>query len=176
MRRSSTILKQDSSSQCKTKIYLTYALVDSLTGLSPRNTWEYKPPAAKDIPQDFRVTLLPNARNPHGVLSSKVERLDFRQNPKKLIHRRRESQRSWWESLSSSPSGMLSTQAGCFFARSKYPAHRASKFLTGKTAASLVGGSWVSFYCTIITDSILNNFAAERFCSSENVDKISIPL
>ena len=32
---------------------------------------EYKPPAAKDIPQDFRVTLLKNARNPLGVLSSK---------------------------------------------------------------------------------------------------------
>ena len=40
--------------------------------ITSRNTWEYKPPAAKDIPQDFRVTLLPNARNPHGVLSSKV--------------------------------------------------------------------------------------------------------
>ena len=35
------------------------------------NTWEYKPPAAKDIPQDFRVTLLKGARNPMGVLSSK---------------------------------------------------------------------------------------------------------
>jgi hypothetical protein len=32
---------------------------------------EYKPPAAKDIPQDFRVTLLKSARNPAGVLSSK---------------------------------------------------------------------------------------------------------
>ena len=94
VRRSSTILKQGSSLQCKTKIYLTCALADSLTGLSSRNTWEYKPPAAKDIPQDFRVTLLPNARNPHGVLSSKVERLDFRRNPKKLIHRRRESRPS----------------------------------------------------------------------------------
>lgn len=36
------------------------------------NTWEYKPPAAKDIPQDFRVNLLKNARNEHGVLSSKA--------------------------------------------------------------------------------------------------------
>jgi len=36
------------------------------------NTWEYKPPAAKDIPQDFRVTMLKNARNPMGVLSSKA--------------------------------------------------------------------------------------------------------
>ena len=35
------------------------------------NSWEYKPPAAKDIPQDFRVTLLRNARNPVGALSSK---------------------------------------------------------------------------------------------------------
>lgn len=51
--------------------------MDSLTGLFPRNTWEYKPPAAKDIPQDFRVTLLPNARNPHGVLSSKVKAFGF---------------------------------------------------------------------------------------------------
>merc|ERR1712098_101751 len=36
------------------------------------NTWEYKPPAAKDIPQDFRVSMLKNARNPMGVLSSKA--------------------------------------------------------------------------------------------------------
>ena len=35
------------------------------------NSWEYKPPAAKDIPQDFRVTLLKNVRNPTGMLSSK---------------------------------------------------------------------------------------------------------
>jgi len=36
------------------------------------NTWEYKPPAAKDIPQDFRITLNKKMRNPHGVLSSKA--------------------------------------------------------------------------------------------------------
>ena len=45
---------------------------DRETGeLLTKNTWEYKPPAAKDIPQDFRVTLLKNARNPLGVMSSK---------------------------------------------------------------------------------------------------------
>ena len=71
-RRSSTIQRQDSSLQCKAKIC---SLMD-LDMTIPRNTWEYKPPAAKDIPQDFRVTLLPNARNPHGVLSSKVKCLD----------------------------------------------------------------------------------------------------
>ena len=42
--------------------------------LLTKNTWEYKPPAAKDIPQDFRVTLLKNARNPMGVMSSKGNR------------------------------------------------------------------------------------------------------
>ena len=48
---------------------------DSTTGeLLTKNTWEYKPPAAKDIPQDFRVTLLKNARNPMGVMSSKGNR------------------------------------------------------------------------------------------------------
>ena len=39
--------------------------------LLTKNTWEYKPPAAKDIPQDFRVSLLKNSRNPLGVMSSK---------------------------------------------------------------------------------------------------------
>ena len=40
---------------------------------------EYKPPAAKDIPQDFRVTLLKNSRNPNGILSSKGYKDLFRQ-------------------------------------------------------------------------------------------------
>lgn len=32
---------------------------------------EYKPPCSKDIPIDFRVSLLKNAPNPLGVLRSK---------------------------------------------------------------------------------------------------------
>jgi len=36
------------------------------------NTWEYKPPAAKDIPQDFRVHLIKNNSGATGVLSSKA--------------------------------------------------------------------------------------------------------
>ncbi|KAK7027383.1 hypothetical protein SK128_013597 [Halocaridina rubra] len=35
-------------------------------------TWEYKLPTALDIPADLRVTLLPNASNPYGVLGSKA--------------------------------------------------------------------------------------------------------
>ncbi|EDO31315.1 predicted protein, partial [Nematostella vectensis] len=35
-------------------------------------TWTYKPPTAKDIPVDFRVTLLKNAPNPVGFLRSKA--------------------------------------------------------------------------------------------------------
>lgn len=37
----------------------------------PSPLQEYKPPTALDIPVDFRVTLLPNAKNPHGVLGAK---------------------------------------------------------------------------------------------------------
>uniref|UniRef100_A0A1L8DXU8 Indole-3-acetaldehyde oxidase n=2 Tax=Nyssomyia neivai TaxID=330878 RepID=A0A1L8DXU8_9DIPT len=35
-------------------------------------TWTYKPPGAKDIPVDFRITFLKNASNPLGVLRSKA--------------------------------------------------------------------------------------------------------
>uniref|UniRef100_A0A0A9YHM8 Indole-3-acetaldehyde oxidase n=1 Tax=Lygus hesperus TaxID=30085 RepID=A0A0A9YHM8_LYGHE len=35
-------------------------------------TWTYKPPGAKDIPIDFRVTLKKNSTNPTGVLRSKA--------------------------------------------------------------------------------------------------------
>nr|XP_053649189.1 uncharacterized protein LOC128700182 isoform X1 [Cherax quadricarinatus]XP_053649190.1 uncharacterized protein LOC128700182 isoform X1 [Cherax quadricarinatus]XP_053649191.1 uncharacterized protein LOC128700182 isoform X1 [Cherax quadricarinatus]XP_053649192.1 uncharacterized protein LOC128700182 isoform X1 [Cherax quadricarinatus] len=46
---------------------------DTNTGQKLSNsTWEYKPPTALDIPVDLRVTLLPNASNPHGVLGSKA--------------------------------------------------------------------------------------------------------
>ncbi|XP_076451139.1 uncharacterized protein LOC143287015 isoform X2 [Babylonia areolata] len=35
-------------------------------------TWEYKPPMPKDLPIDFRISLLNNAPNPLGVLRSKT--------------------------------------------------------------------------------------------------------
>jgi len=40
--------------------------------LLTKNTWEYKPPASKDIPQDMRISLLQGARNPLGCLSGKA--------------------------------------------------------------------------------------------------------
>ena len=39
--------------------------------LLTNGTWEYKVPLARDIPIDFRITLLKNNPNPNGVLGSK---------------------------------------------------------------------------------------------------------
>ncbi|XP_018017026.2 xanthine dehydrogenase 2 [Hyalella azteca] len=50
-----------------------YLQFDAKTGEKlVTGTWEYKPPTALDIPADLRVTLLSNAPNPFGVLSSKA--------------------------------------------------------------------------------------------------------
>ena len=55
-------------------LYLTEKLqYDTSTGqITTNGTWEYKPPSTKDIPIDFRCSLLSNAPNPAGVLSSKA--------------------------------------------------------------------------------------------------------
>jgi len=47
-------------------------ILDAEGNLITDGTWEYKPPCSQDIPIDFRVTLLKNAPNPYGVLSSKA--------------------------------------------------------------------------------------------------------
>ncbi|CAL8082610.1 unnamed protein product [Orchesella dallaii] len=41
-------------------------------GLLTYNTWQYKPPIPKDIPEDIRITLLKDAPNPYGILRSKA--------------------------------------------------------------------------------------------------------
>ncbi|XP_028395681.1 xanthine dehydrogenase-like [Dendronephthya gigantea] len=49
------------------------AIYDPLSGLELTNgTWDYHPSSSKDIPIDFRVSLLKNAPNPLGVLGSKA--------------------------------------------------------------------------------------------------------
>ncbi|XP_068702018.1 xanthine dehydrogenase/oxidase-like [Montipora foliosa] len=55
-------------------MFLSEKLIyDPQTGRNLTNgTWEYKPPCSKDIPIDFRVSLLKNAPNPLGVLRSKA--------------------------------------------------------------------------------------------------------
>eukprot|EP00055_Hartaetosiga_balthica_P014394 m.78729 g.78729 ORF g.78729 m.78729 type:complete len:1316 (+) comp8584_c1_seq1:41-3988(+) len=55
-------------------LFLTEEIIfDETTGeLYTDGTWEYKPPSNKDIPIDFRVTMLPDAPNPTGVLRSKA--------------------------------------------------------------------------------------------------------
>eukprot|EP01121_Diplochlamys_sp_Union-15-3_P019602 TRINITY_DN7426_c0_g1_i1.p1 TRINITY_DN7426_c0_g1~~TRINITY_DN7426_c0_g1_i1.p1 ORF type:complete len:483 (+),score=92.27 TRINITY_DN7426_c0_g1_i1:338-1786(+) len=52
--------------------YLTEEILYTEPGrLINDGTWEYKPPSIKDIPVDLRVSLLKNAPNPIGILSSK---------------------------------------------------------------------------------------------------------
>lgn len=58
--------------------WLTENLVyDRSSGeLLTNRTWNYKPPGAKDIPVDFRVTFLRRSSNPFGVLRSKSKYLE----------------------------------------------------------------------------------------------------
>eukprot|EP01113_Clastostelium_recurvatum_P035010 TRINITY_DN4821_c0_g1_i1.p1 TRINITY_DN4821_c0_g1~~TRINITY_DN4821_c0_g1_i1.p1 ORF type:complete len:1340 (+),score=354.41 TRINITY_DN4821_c0_g1_i1:272-4021(+) len=56
--------------------YLTEEILYDVTSSNPgalvsNGTWEYKPPSSKDIPIDFRVTLLADSPNPVGVLGAK---------------------------------------------------------------------------------------------------------
>ncbi|XP_028031989.1 indole-3-acetaldehyde oxidase-like isoform X3 [Bombyx mandarina] len=54
-------------------LWTTERLVYDKTGrLLTDRTWTYKPPGAKDIPVDFRVSFRRNAPNPAGVLRSKA--------------------------------------------------------------------------------------------------------
>lgn len=53
--------------------WLTESLIhDPVNGeLLSNRTWTYKPPGAKDIPVDFRISFLQKSSNPFGVLRSK---------------------------------------------------------------------------------------------------------
>jgi xanthine dehydrogenase molybdopterin-binding subunit B len=47
--------------------------IDAANGkITTNSTWNYKVPSSKDIPHDFRASLLPNSSNPSGFLRSKV--------------------------------------------------------------------------------------------------------
>jgi xanthine dehydrogenase/oxidase len=45
---------------------------DNSGALISNGTWEYKIPSTKDIPIDWRVSLLKNSNNPLGILGSKA--------------------------------------------------------------------------------------------------------
>jgi len=56
---------------------LGHCLLEEITydekgALNNHNSWEYNPPSAYDIPIDFRVSLVKDAPNPLGLLSSKA--------------------------------------------------------------------------------------------------------
>lgn len=53
--------------------------------LLTNRTWTYKPPGAKDIPIDFRITLLRKSSNEYGVLRSKGIVIDIFRIDIKLI-------------------------------------------------------------------------------------------
>ncbi|ODM86666.1 Xanthine dehydrogenase/oxidase, partial [Orchesella cincta] len=66
--------KSEPRNRCGAGLWTTEKLVYSNDppGLLTYNTWQYKPPLPKDIPEDLRVTLLKDAPNPLGILRSKA--------------------------------------------------------------------------------------------------------
>lgn len=79
--------------------WLTEELVYDPTdgALLTDNTWTYKPMLPADIPEDFRVTMLRNAPNPHGVLSSKgtAQNLHIRSSKERLTAYKYFSYSNW---------------------------------------------------------------------------------